>query len=70
MNELGMSQYSKLSMASKLHIERHEFVILLKLINAKFLDEEASQFFDYLLSQKVRLYQKLYPHLNVNLGQI
>ena len=34
-------------------------------MNAQALDDEAEAFFDYLLSQKIRLYRKLYPHLNI-----
>ena len=34
-------------------------------MNAKCLDEEALLFFDFLMSQKVRLYKVLYPHLDL-----
>ena len=34
-------------------------------MNAQALDDEAEAFFDYLLSQKISLYRKLYPHLNI-----
>ena len=37
-------------------------------MNAKSHDEEAFLFFDFLLHQKINLYRKLYPHLNIHLA--
>ena len=65
MNELNMSQYSKMSTSSKLTISKSDFVNLLSFINAKCLDEEAQVFFDYLLDQKLQLYKTLYPHFSL-----
>lgn len=55
------------SIATRLNLERKDFSQLLKLMNAKCLDEEAFLFFDYLIGQKIKLYQQLYPHFDIQL---
>jgi hypothetical protein len=48
-NDLDISHYSKMSVASKMNLGREEFSSLLKFMRAECLDEEAHLFFDYLL---------------------
>ena len=65
MNELDISQYSTMSMSTKLNLSRNDFNQMLRILNAKVNDEEANLFFEYIMLQKVELYQKLYPHLHL-----
>jgi hypothetical protein len=64
-NQFDISQYSQMDVSHKLHLGRKEFYKLLHSMNAKCAREEAYHFFDYLLFQKMFLYQKLYPHLQL-----
>lgn len=34
----------------------------MKMLNGKCKEEDAYKFFDFLLSQKIKIYQQLYPH--------
>lgn len=65
MNQLEISNYSEMDISHKLHLGRKDFFKLLHSLNAKCTQEEAFHFFDYLLFQKMFLYQKLYPHLQL-----
>jgi hypothetical protein len=53
MNELDISQYSTMSIATKLHLNRADFIEMLRILNAKVLEDEAAQFFEYIIHQKV-----------------
>ena len=59
-----------MSQSSKMNMGRDEFSNLLKFMKAECLDKEAHLFFDFLLQQKIKLYQKLYPHFNFQLSGI
>lgn len=64
---MDVSQYSSMDLSQKLHLTRKDFYKLLTFMNVQCLEGESSKFFDYLLYQKMFLYQKLYPHLQLKI---
>lgn len=66
-NQLGISEFSQMSIASKLSLRPEDFKKLLHCLNLKCSDEVAHMFFNYLLHQKLKLFKKLFPHVSVHL---
>ena len=64
---MNQSQFSSVSIGSRLSLSRNDFRKLLILLYTDVQDKEASELFDYLLLEKKKTVQIVYPKLEVHL---